>query len=62
MDENTHRYLSAIGRKGGKKSRRSITPEQQRVMQIQRRKKYVMEDALNIPEPTVELCRNAPKL
>jgi len=32
-------YLAKIGAKGGKKSRRTITPEQQKMMQIARKKK-----------------------
>ncbi|MFA5715580.1 MAG: hypothetical protein WC998_07560 [Candidatus Paceibacterota bacterium] len=32
-------YFAEIGRKGGKKSKRSISPEQQKSMQKARRKK-----------------------
>jgi len=32
-------YLKKIGARGGKKSRRTITPEQQKIMQEARKKK-----------------------
>ena len=39
MNRNVKKYLAEIGRKGGKKSKRSITPEQQAKMQEAKRKK-----------------------
>ena len=37
MKKEVRKYLKAIGAVGGKKSRRTITPEQQAVMQSARR-------------------------
>lgn len=39
MDKAVKRYLAEIGRKGGKKSRRTISPEQQAKMQQARKEK-----------------------
>lgn len=39
MNATVKRYLAEIGRKGGKKSRRTITPEQQAKMQQARKDK-----------------------
>lgn len=39
MTPAVKRYLADIGRKGGKKSRRTITPEQQAKMQQARKEK-----------------------
>lgn len=39
MNPAVKRYLAEIGRKGGKKSRRTITPEQQARMQQARKEK-----------------------
>ena len=38
MKKEIKDYLSSIGRKGGKKSRRKITPEQQAMMQEARKR------------------------
>jgi hypothetical protein len=38
MNKIVRKYFSRIGRKGGRKSRRIITPEQQAKMQAGRRK------------------------
>jgi hypothetical protein len=32
MDESVRKYFSALGKKGGKKSRRKLTPEEAREM------------------------------
>lgn len=32
MDQNVHRWLAEIGRRGGRKSRRALTPEDARMM------------------------------
>ena len=39
VDEEVRAYLRKIGAKGGKKSRRTITPEQQAVLQAARKEK-----------------------
>jgi general stress protein YciG len=39
MKEDIKKFLSDIGRKGGKKSKRKITEEQQEKMQAGRKKK-----------------------
>lgn len=39
MNPSVKRYLAEIGRKGGKKSRRTISPEQQAKMQQARKDK-----------------------
>lgn len=38
MNAEVKQYLAKIGRKGGKKSKRIITPEQQAMMQAARKK------------------------
>ena len=39
MDKSIREYLRKIGSKGGKKSRRTITKEQQAIMQAARKRK-----------------------
>jgi hypothetical protein len=43
MDKTISAYLSEIGRKGGKKSRRVLTPEQARAMVKSREAKKLLK-------------------
>lgn len=48
MDKQTKEYLSRIGRKGGQKSRRVLTPEQARNMvKAREAKRKAGEDVVN---------------
>jgi hypothetical protein len=44
MDKAIREYLAKIGRKGGKKSKRTLTPEQARAMVTARERKRKRKD------------------
>jgi hypothetical protein len=48
MEKSVRKYLSEIGSKGGKKSRRILTSEQARAMRAIRTQKRELENELQI--------------
>ena len=45
MNKQISKYFSDLGKKGGAKSKRKITPEQQKKMQEAKREKKKLRDA-----------------
>lgn len=58
MNKETRKYLSEIGRKGGQKSRRVLTPEQARKMVEAREAKRRQKDVVNATINDVEEATN----
>lgn len=60
MDEKTRKYLSEIGKKGGQKSRRTLTSEQARAMVKAREAKKKQDVVYHIINDVESMTNNEP--